>query len=93
MTRNDLRAVHEALAELIASSNQAAADDDRGPKNEMLVIMIGDDGSGAVGRRTGVADCPIVDLRFFDDLEELAGLFECEGLEFEPTPASKSMSD
>jgi hypothetical protein len=83
MTRSQLEAVHDMLAELIGSWNNAAAREDRGPPNNAIVLTVSDDGSGSIGRRRSGEDT-VEDFHAFRDVDELVKVLEeCEYVEID----------
>lgn len=88
MTREQLEAVYDELVSNLGSSNQAAADDDRGPANDTFAMTLYDDGSGSIGRRTryegpeGHVD-ETQDFYDFTDFESLVKALQANGCEIE----------
>ena len=86
MTRSQLEAVYDELVSMIGAQNSAAADDDRGPANDRLCLTLGDDGAGAIGRRIRYdeeSNDEVEDYYEFKDLDELVGILEDYGVEFD----------
>lgn len=90
MTRAEIENVLNALAEIIDGWNDAAADEDRGRRNDALCLTVFDDGSGRLGRRCwtysdkpGEPDMDVEDWHDFDDADGLVKLLLDQGIEFE----------
>lgn len=83
MTTKHIEDLIDALAETARSWNEAVADDDRGPGNDMLFLAVSDDGSGLLGRASHAGHPGITAEAWhnFDDAGGLAGLLEAEGVE------------
>lgn len=82
MTREQLTAVIDALAESADSTNDAMADDDRGRGNKAICLTIYEDGSGRIGYR-GFGN-EVEDVGDFDSVETVAQAMESFlGVEFE----------
>lgn len=94
MKLSELVSVHDALTQLLYESNQAAADDDRGPSNDQYFLTWMDDGSGSFGRVLPIPNFDgkelwkkEVDLErwfTFKDADDLAQkLHEISGVQFQ----------
>jgi hypothetical protein len=87
VTKDQLEAVVDALAEVVDSWNEAAADDGRGPANDALCLTIWDDGSGSLGRRSWGTPNEVEDWHGFQDTAGLAEILADYGVEVhDPSP-------
>lgn len=92
MTKHELGAVVETMADVADSWNDAAADGDRGRGNDQIVISVFDDGSGSIGKRSWNGE--VEDLARFDDAAALVKIFEEEyAYEFGPSGGLKQMEE
>lgn len=88
MTRRQLEAVHDALAELIDSINDAGADEDRGRSNDALCLTIFDDGSGRLGCRKWFSTGETEDWSDFDNFDQLVEVLKDQGVEIDEENAN-----
>ena len=80
--KDSAKVLHAALTRFIFDCNQAAEDDDRGPRNDSVTLTLFDDGSGRIGRR--LPTCNVVDDWFdFNDADEMIRVLEEQGIEWE----------
>lgn len=87
MKREHLEAVYEELVADIDSTNDAAADDDRGRANDTLCLTFFDDGSGRIGYRKEWNRNEVEDIYDFDNFEEFVARLKDIGVEIGDPPA------
>lgn len=79
MTKSQLEAVIDALAQLAESYNEPA-DEEHGWGNDPICLSIWGDGSGTIGRRRSPHE--FEDIHEFDTFGELVKVLQNEGVEF-----------
>lgn len=78
MTREQLEAVWDALVGIAGEWNR---DDGTGTRNDFLCLTLADDGSGRLGRRSGLSMSRVEDFHDFDDVDGLVKVLRDAGVE------------